>query len=204
MASPHFFFWFVWRAAGKISICTPPHPVESRATTVPPLLFSHFKHRLSCVLSGLCWSWVGAQGEPSWGEEHEDALWGLKPSSARLNEEVLHSYSNILTNHAEFLFAIDYLLCSINTFLSTPKGWLSKHSAPRNWHAVRPSVCPGRIGFRSTSTVWLNLAFYESPWPGVGFRRKKIQNISNLNFWRIFKLLNRLVFKLKWPLRPLL
>ena len=26
-------------------------------------------------------------------------------------------------------------------FLSTPKGWLSKHSAPRNWHAVRPSVC---------------------------------------------------------------
>ena len=43
------------------------------------------------------------------------------------------------------------------------KGGYQKHSAPRNWHAVRPSVCPGRIGFQSTSTVWLNLAFYESP-----------------------------------------
>ena len=54
------------------------------------------------------------------------------------------------------------------------------------------SVCPTPQGSQTTNVVGLNLTFNGSPWTGDGFRPKKMQNFLKLNFWRIFKVLNRL------------
>jgi len=56
--------------------------------------------------------------------------------------------------------------------------------------SVRPSVRLLPKGSQTTEAVTLNLYFYESPWPGPGYRPKKIENIFNPNFWRIFTVLN--------------
>ena len=61
-------------------------------------------------------------------------------------------------------------------------------------HAVCPSVCLSVCllpkGSQTAKAVTMNLDFFESSWPGTGYRRKKNQNFVNTNFWQIFKVLN--------------
>ena len=59
---------------------------------------------------------------------------------------------------------------------------------------IERAICPSvrrKNGSQTTKAVALNLGFYESTWPGPGYRPKKIENFLNPNFWRIFKVLNR-------------